>query len=80
MVEYGIDPMAAIQAATVQAARLLGLADQLGTLEAGKLADVTVVNGDPLVDRTLFDHRENVTLVLKGGRVVAGTRAPQTGA
>jgi len=66
MVRYGMSPMAAIQAATVNAADLLGLADQIGTLEPGKRADVIAVAGDPLTDVTAL---KRVGFVMKDGRV-----------
>jgi imidazolonepropionase-like amidohydrolase len=70
-VGIGIDPMAAIVAATRSGAELCGRADRLGTLEPGKLADLVVVAGDPLHDiRALHDVR----LVLIGGRRVNDLR------
>ena len=62
-------PMDAIKAATVNAADLLGLADQIGTLEPGKQADIIAVEGDPTVDVTVL---KRVGFVMKGGRVVKG--------
>jgi imidazolonepropionase-like amidohydrolase len=50
MVKFGMPPMEAIKAATVNAADLLGLSDQIGTLEAGKSADLIAVSGDPIKD------------------------------
>ncbi|PYO72661.1 MAG: Xaa-Pro dipeptidase, partial [Gemmatimonadetes bacterium] len=67
MVRWGTTPMQAIQAATVNAADLLGWADRVGALEAGKYADVIAVQGDPLQDVTLLEH---VAFVMKGGEVV----------
>jgi len=63
----GLSPMEAIVCATRNNAGLLGLGDQLGTLEAGKLADAIVVDGDPLQDVTLLQARERITHVFKGG-------------
>lgn len=66
LVEVGMTPLAAIRSATLDAARLLGLQERLGVIEAGKLADIIAVEGDPLTDvRTL----ETVGFVMKGGRV-----------
>ena len=63
-VEYGMTPMAAIRSATAVAAELLGLHDRLGTLEAGKIADLIAVAGDPLADIT---ELERVQFVMKAG-------------
>ncbi len=70
MVRHGMTPMQAIMATTLHAARLLRLDDQLGTLEAGKLADVILVDGDVLHDIHSIADPANVKLVLKGGQVV----------
>ncbi len=70
MVEHGMTPMQAIQASTANAAQLLHLSDDLGTLEVGKLADVIVVDGDVLANIALLADPANVKLVLKGGKVV----------
>lgn len=66
MVKHGMPPAAAIEAATVNAADLLGLSAEVGTLEPGKAADVIAVNGDPLVDITVL---KQVGFVMKGGVV-----------
>jgi imidazolonepropionase-like amidohydrolase len=66
MVKHGMTPAAAIQAATVNAADLLGLADQVGTLEVGKSADVIAVTGDPLKDVSVL---KTVGFVMKEGKV-----------
>ena len=52
MVKYGMTPVEAIKAATVNAADLLGLAREVGTIEPGKSADLIAVTGDPLADVT----------------------------
>lgn len=73
MVRWGMTPMQAIQSATVNAADLLGWADRVGTIEAGKYADLIAVRGDPLSDITVL---ERVDFVMKGGRVVKNTLSP----
>jgi imidazolonepropionase-like amidohydrolase len=60
MVEGGMTPMQAIEAATRSAAELMGLETDLGTLEPGKRADLVVVDGDPLEIPTLADRIESV--------------------
>ncbi|PYO97644.1 MAG: Xaa-Pro dipeptidase [Gemmatimonadetes bacterium] len=67
MVRWGTTPIQAIQAATVNAADLIGWADRVGALEPGKFADVIAVVGDPLQDVTVLEH---VAFVMKGGQVV----------
>ncbi len=65
-VKLGMTPMQAIQTATVNAADLLGWADRVGTLEAGKYADIIAVTSDPTKDVTVL---ERVGFVMKGGQV-----------
>ncbi len=67
MVKFGMTPAQAIRAATVTAAELLGAKDSLGTVEAGKLADIVAVPGDPLSDLSAM---EKVDFVMKGGVVM----------
>jgi len=64
---YGMTPMQAIQSATTVPAQMLDMGDQLGTLEAGKLADVVAVPGNPLNDISVM---ERVGFVMKDGKVV----------
>jgi len=66
MVEYGMTPMQAIQAATVHAAELIGWPDTVGAIEAGRFADIIAVEGDPLDDVSLL---EDVRFVMKGGKI-----------
>jgi imidazolonepropionase-like amidohydrolase len=70
MVESGMSPMDAILAATRNAAVALGRSETLGTLEAGKMADLLFVDGDPLADIALLEDRARIKLVMIGGRVV----------
>jgi imidazolonepropionase-like amidohydrolase len=67
MVKLGLTPMQSIQAATVNAADLLGWSDRVGSIEAGRFADIIAVTGDPTSDVTLLEH---VAFVMKGGEVV----------
>ncbi len=67
MVEWGMKPLASIQAATINAADLLGWSDKVGVLEKGHFADLIAIQGDPLSDVTVLEH---VQFVMKGGRVV----------
>ena len=67
MVKLGMTAMQSIQAATVNAADLLGWSDRVGSLEAGRFADVIAVNGDPTADVSVLEH---VVFVMKGGQVV----------
>jgi imidazolonepropionase-like amidohydrolase len=66
MVEGGMSPMDAIRSATSVAAEFLGIQDRLGTLEAGKLADIIAVEGDPLAD---ISRLRAVHFVMKEGVV-----------
>jgi imidazolonepropionase-like amidohydrolase len=74
MAEYGLGAFRAIQAATNDAATLLGLADQVGTLEVGKFADLIAVSGDPLADPELWRDPARIVFVMQAGRVVADRR------
>jgi imidazolonepropionase-like amidohydrolase len=66
MVKYGMTPMQAIQAATSNAADLLGHSHEFGSIKPGKYADIVAVTGDPLTDIRLL---ENVQFVMKDGKV-----------
>jgi len=73
MVLHGMTPAQAIVAATTSAADLLGVADRVGTLEAGKQADLIAVNGNPLEDITVL---KAVQMVIKNGVLVHSQDAP----
>jgi imidazolonepropionase-like amidohydrolase len=73
MVKYGMTPMQAIQAATSNAADLLGHANELGSIKVGKYADLIAVTGDPLKDISLL---ERVEFVMKDGKVYKSAGAP----
>jgi imidazolonepropionase-like amidohydrolase len=66
LVQHGMTAMAAIEAATVNAADLLGLSAEVGTIEAGKIADIVAVRGDPLADVGLLRRMD---FVMARGRV-----------
>jgi imidazolonepropionase-like amidohydrolase len=66
MVKFGMTPLQAIRAATVEAAELLGWSDRVGAVAAGAYADIIAVAGDPLRD---ISELERVTFVMKGGVV-----------
>ena len=66
MVKYGMTPLAALQAGTLNGAKLLGWEGQIGALKVGYFADVIAVRGDPLQD---VSNLKNVTFVMKGGVV-----------
>jgi imidazolonepropionase-like amidohydrolase len=71
MVKYGMTPMQAIQAATINAADLLGWKDRIGSISPGKYADIIAVKGDPLADPAELTR---VRFVMKGGAVVKADR------
>ena len=66
MVKYGMSPLAALQAGTLNGARLLGWQDQIGALKPGYLADIVAVPGDPTQDIGVL---EKVAFVMKGGAI-----------
>ncbi len=62
--------MGALVATTKTNAEIMGIDDQLGTVEAGKLADLILVNGDPLKDIGLFkDYQKNISLIIQDGQI-----------
>jgi len=71
LIEFGMTPMAAIQAATSRAAEMLGMSGQLGTVAPGAYADIVAVSGDPLKDVKVL---EGVFFVMKDGKVYRDER------
>ena len=74
MVQHGLSPLGALKAATINAAELLDLEDDLGTIEAGKIADLAILNGDPLTEPELWTDPARVVAVVQGGKVVSDRR------
>jgi len=72
--EAGMPPLEVLRAATVNSATLLGWGDRIGSIEAGKLADIIAVDGDPLKD---VKDLQRVRFVMKGGEVIKGAAAKE---
>jgi imidazolonepropionase-like amidohydrolase len=68
LVKYGLTPMYALRAGTQIAAKMLGMEDRIGTLQKGKLADLVVVDGNPLENMSAL-LPGNIQLVMKGGKI-----------
>lgn len=73
--EVGLTPLEAITCATKTGAEIMARADEFGTLEAGKLADVLVVEGDPLKDINVLIDRSKFLAVMQGGVIKTGRLA-----
>jgi len=74
MADLGMSPMEVLMATTKVAAECLGWEEDLGTLEAGKLADVVISRTNPLDDLRSLEDNNNIALVMKGGEVVKDLR------
>jgi imidazolonepropionase-like amidohydrolase len=73
LVDYGgFSPMGAIKAGTGNAAKVLGLEDELGTVAEGKVADLVMVEGNPLDDIDVLLDPEAICLVMQKGKIVKG--------
>jgi imidazolonepropionase-like amidohydrolase len=70
MNEIGMTPMETIVATTKVAAECMGWEDKIGTLEAGKLADIVITKTNPLTDLRSLEDNANIRIVIKGGAVV----------
>ena len=64
----GITPLEVIKWATVHGAAMMGMSEDLGTIEQGKLADLLIVDGDPTLDITVLQDQSRITGIMKGGR------------
>jgi imidazolonepropionase-like amidohydrolase len=71
----GLTPLEVITCATRTGAEIMGRADEFGTLEAGKLADILVVDGDVEKDISVLEDRSRFIAVMQGGLVKAGREA-----
>jgi imidazolonepropionase-like amidohydrolase len=74
-VKLGMKPMDAILSATRNAARAIKMDKELGTVEAGKLADIIAVKGDPLKNIAVLQEKKNIQMVMKEGNIYADRRA-----
>ena len=70
LVKAGMTPMEAIVAATKVGSEVLDMADEIGTIESDKYADLVVVDGDPLVGIKILQDLTRIKKVIKGGQVV----------
>ena len=75
LVEMGLTPMEAISVSTIHAASLLKMDDRIGSLEAGKLADFVIVDGDPLKDIRILQDKARIRQVAVGGKVMVDREA-----
>ncbi|MGI8929459.1 MAG: amidohydrolase family protein [Candidatus Limnocylindrales bacterium] len=75
LVEAGLSPIDALTAATRVAAEAIGLSAELGTLEPGKIADLLVIDGDPLHDVNILRDQSRMAWVFSGGKIVKGPPA-----
>jgi imidazolonepropionase-like amidohydrolase len=71
--------MESLISATRTNAELFSMQNEIGTVEEGKLADLLVVEGNPLEDISVFQRQDNLRLIMKGGRVVKDTLESETG-
>jgi imidazolonepropionase-like amidohydrolase len=77
--DVGLTPMETLTCATKTGAEIMGRGDEFGTLTAGKLADILVVDGDVLADIAVLEDRTRFIAVLQGGAVKAGQLAQRRG-
>jgi imidazolonepropionase-like amidohydrolase len=73
LVRGGLSTLGALQAATINAATMLGKEKEVGSLEPGRYADIIAIEGDPLADITIMEH---VIFVMQGGRIIKDPAHP----
>src|ERR1700733_7617318 len=78
MVDGGLSPLEGICAATAGSATALGLSASVGTVPPGAVADLLVIDGDPLADVRVLRDPERIAMVVQGGKVVAGNPGAST--
>lgn len=66
--------MEAIQIGTINGARCMGRQAQVGSLTAGKLADLVICDGDPTQDIRMLGHTDHIGFVMKGGKIIKSER------
>jgi imidazolonepropionase-like amidohydrolase len=71
--KLGVSPLEVLRWATKNGAEAMGLGDRTGTIAVGKLADLIVVDGDPLTDVACLANRDNLRVILLGGKVMKDT-------
>ncbi|MGE3267551.1 MAG: amidohydrolase family protein [Chloroflexota bacterium] len=72
LVEAGMSPLEAIETSSRRSAECMGIGGEVGVLEAGKRADLLVIDGDPLADITMLRKRESLALVMQNGVAASG--------
>jgi imidazolonepropionase-like amidohydrolase len=70
LVRHGLSPVQALTAATGNASHVVGLENQIGTIEPGKIADLVLVKGNPLDDIDLLTEADAIVCVMKGGKFI----------
>jgi len=69
----GFNEMESLQIGTINGAKVMKMEDKIGSLDAGKFADIVIVEGDPLSDITVLSDADHVRLVMKEGKVYKNT-------
>ena len=75
---FGYSPAEALRCATIVGQDLMGMADELGTVADGKLADLLLVRGNPLADVSILQHRDSFAMIMKDGVLYKDPRRGET--